>query len=82
MEYNEPPEPRPGDLSIERRARQPTKGLRNRLRTHLRSQGVTGKFRTDEKRDGSLVILGRNTLIETSVTEFEGRAVTSRFQHR
>lgn len=34
--------------------RTPTKGLRLRVRMFLRSKGVTGKFGTDELRDGSM----------------------------
>lgn len=78
LESYEVPVPRRGDLMLECRARVPTKGIRTRLRTLLRSQGVTGKFRTDERRDGSLVIIGRSGPIETTVTEFEGRKVISR----
>jgi hypothetical protein len=71
------PTSRPGDLDIERRARNPTKGLRLRFRTALRMAGVTGKFRTDEHRDGSLIVLGRDTHIELPFSEFEGHPVRS-----
>lgn len=74
----EPPMPRAGDFgSIERRARKPTKGLRLRFRTKLRELGVTGKFRTDELRDGTLMILGAGQRIEAPITNFEGRNVRS-----
>ena len=50
---------RKGDVgSREERARNPTKGLRQKLRMFLRYSGVGGKFRTDEMRDGSLVVRG------------------------
>lgn len=74
----EPPMPRAGDFgSIERRARKPTKGIRLRLRTMLRQMGVTEKFRTDELRDGTLMILGAGKRIEPPITNFEGRNVRS-----
>lgn len=73
---------RAGEGSIERRARNPTKGLRLRLRTALRAAGVTGKFRTDERRGGSLVVLGHNELITLPFTEFEGYPVRSVIQTR
>ena len=66
--------------SIEGRARNPTKGLRLRLRTELRRLGVTGKFRTDELRGGSLVVLTEGAFTLIPLTEFEGRKV--RLQQR
>lgn len=78
----EPPSPRSGDFgSIEDRMRVPTKGLRLRLRTHLRALGVTGKFRTDELRRGrSLVVLFQDKIVELPIKEFEGRKVVARLR--
>lgn len=78
MVGKEPPMPRAGDFCcIERRARKPTKGIRLRFRTMLRQMGVTGKFRTDELRDGTLMILGAGHRIESPVATFEGRNIRS-----
>ena len=78
MMGKEPPMPRAGDFgSIERRARKPTKGIRLRFRTMLRQMGVTGKFRTDELRNGTLMILGAGQRIEAPIATFEGRNVRS-----
>lgn len=62
--------PRSNEPSIERRARNPKKGLRARLRKALRDAGVMEKFRTDERRNGSLVVLS-NQVIALPFTEFE-----------
>ena len=51
--------------------RTPTKGLRQRLRIELRRLGLKGKFRTDEARDGSLIIEGHE-LAPLPIREFEG----------
>lgn len=65
---------RSNEPSIESRARKPTKGIRARLRTHLRQCGVQGKFRTDERRkNNALVIIG--DIVPINVVEFEGRPV-------
>lgn len=64
--------------SIEGRARNPTKGLRLRLRTELRRLGVVGKFRTDELRGGSLVVLTCGAFTTIPLTMFEGRNVSVR----
>ena len=58
--------------SREDRKNKPTKGLRCKLRTHLRSLGVIGKFRTDELKNGTLIVKG---LLEIPINEFEGRKV-------
>jgi hypothetical protein len=63
---------RPRDLSTGQRARAPTRGIRNKLRTHLRALGAIGKFRTDEMRDGTLVVIGECSIL---IDEFEGRIV-------
>ena len=60
------------------RARNPTKGLRLRLRTELRRLGVKGKFRTDELRGGSLVVMTQGAFKEIPLDEFEGRKVSVR----
>lgn len=78
--FREPPMPRAGDFggSQENRARKPTRGLRLRFRTMLRQCGVTGKFRTDELRNGSLIILAQgNEVIKPPFDMFEGRPVRS-----
>ncbi len=77
-DIKEPPSPRSRDLSIECRARKPTKGVRIRLRTLLNSLGVTAKYSTDEQRDGTLVVLARNEKIKVPLVEFEGRRVIFR----
>lgn len=70
------------DSNFDNRARQPTKGLRLRLRTLLRANGVTGKFRTDELRrfstttTTSLVVIGNPS--NRDLTEFEGHPVLYR----
>lgn len=63
------------DGSIENRARKPTKGIRCRLRTYLRSLGLKGKFRTDERRylNNSLIVIG--AIDPLDIHEFEGRKV-------
>lgn len=58
---------------VENFARTPTKGLRLRLRTELRKRGVTGKFGTDEMRDGRLRVKG--DVSDTSMVSFDGRSV-------
>lgn len=78
--FRESPSPRNGDFggSQENRARKPTRGLRLRFRTMLRAAGVTGKFRTDELRNGALIILAQgNEIIKSPVDTFEGRPVRS-----
>jgi hypothetical protein len=60
--------------SREARARTPTKGLRLRLRTRLRELGVVGKFRTDELRSGTLVVMS-SVEMTIPLQEFEGRPV-------
>ncbi|PPD55560.1 MAG: hypothetical protein CTY12_00860 [Methylotenera sp.] len=54
---------RSNEPGIENRARTPTKGLRVRLRKALREAGVTAKFRTDERRNGSLVVLSKEKIV-------------------
>lgn len=69
---------RPGDLDRDRRARTPTKGIRARLRTLIRSKGITNKFRTDEdRRDNSIVVITSdpNMLLPDDLRTFEGRSV-------
>lgn len=53
--------------------RQPTKGLRLRLRTALRAMGVTGKFGTDELRGKTLRVKG--DVSDKPISEFEGHQV-------
>ena len=68
---------RSGDFgNREDRRRVPTKGIRTRLRTLLKKMGVTFKYRTDEKRDGTLLVMCREEVI-LPITEFEGRKVKS-----
>lgn len=77
---------RPGDCGDRNdRARTPTSGIRQRLRQHLRTLGIRGKFRTDELRDGSLVIIApSDTCAEVAKVKpscgwtFEGRFVQNR----
>ena len=56
------------------RARTPSKGIRVRLRTALRNAGIVDKFRTDEARDGTLLIIVNNP-ITLPFVEFEGRTI-------
>jgi len=66
---------RPGDFGFRSdRARVPTKGLRQRLRLELKSLGYICKYRTDELRNGTLVVMGTN-LPELPITEFDGRQI-------
>jgi len=58
---------------VENFVRTPTKGLRTKLRTELRARGVTGKFGTDEMRDGRLRVKGN--VSDTSLTMFDGHPV-------
>lgn len=55
---------RSNEPGIENRARTPTKGLRARFRKALIDAGVTAKFRTDERRsDSSLVVLSKENIV-------------------
>jgi hypothetical protein len=61
---------RPYDLGSDNRVRQPIKGLRTRLRTYIRSIGITNKFRTDIHRNGTIYII-TNQIFELPIMEFE-----------
>lgn len=67
------------DLGLDNRAHTPTKGIRVRLRTAIKAAGITQKFRTDEKRDLTLVVISKENLF-LPFHSFEGRNV--RFVHR
>jgi hypothetical protein len=54
--------------------RTPTKGLRQKLRIELRRLGVKGRFRTDELRNGSLMVEG-DGLGPLPIEEFEGKSI-------
>lgn len=58
----------------EDRARDPVRGLRQRLRVALRAAGVTAKFRTDHLRTGDLVVMAHEPLT-LPFSQFEGRTV-------
>lgn len=61
------------------RARQPVKGLRQKLRTMLKQKGLVGKFKTDlRKHQGSNVLCVEHSdemFDEKSLKEFEGFSV-------
>lgn len=54
---------RSNEPGIENRARDPKKGLRARLRKALIEAGIKAKFRTDERRNGSLVVLSKENIV-------------------
>ena len=54
--------------------RKPIQGLRQKLRTKLRACGYQGKFRTDIRRDGAMLVMGKE-LAKLPFDEFEGRKV-------
>lgn len=56
------------------RARNPIQGLRQKLRTELRACGYKGKFRTDIRRDGAMLVMGKG-IAKLPFEEFEGRKV-------
>lgn len=56
------------------RIRKPIQGLRQKLRTKLRACGYQGKFRTDIRRDGAMLVMGKE-LAKLPFEEFEGRKV-------
>ena len=53
---------RSNEPGIEDRARNPVKGLRARFRKALIDAGVKAKFRTDERRDGTLVVVSKQDI--------------------
>jgi hypothetical protein len=57
------------------RARNPSDGIRQRLRVAVKNTGFTGKFRTDEHRDGSLLVICKGDEMQLPFTEFENRQV-------
>jgi len=66
----------PNYLSQSSRERNPTKGLRQKLRTALREGGVMVKFSTEIHRDGRLLVISK-TPITLPFDEFEGRKVVT-----
>lgn len=57
------------------RARNPSDGIRQRLRVAVKNTGFTGKFRTDEHRDGSLLVICKGQTMSLPFAEFENRQV-------
>ncbi len=57
--------------SRENRVRNPTSGIRQRLRVSLKQAGINTKFRTDHLRSGTLVVMSRIP-ITLPFLEFEG----------
>lgn len=67
------------DLTQSNRAHKSTRGIRVRLRTALITAGITQKFRTDEARNLTLVVIS-SEFLQLPFDTFEGRSV--RFLHR
>lgn len=63
--------------TIHTRPRSPVKGVRQRLRVAVKARGVVGRFSTDLRRGGALVLYVQDAerdLVE-GLVEFEGREV-------
>lgn len=64
------------------RAREPIKGLRQKLRNAIRTAGITGKFSTDLRRtiEGEVLVVQHNDTLfnEELITVLEGTKVVYR----
>ena len=61
-------------LSLPSKIRTPIKGFRQKIRTALRSAGVTVKFGTDIMRNGNIAIISKEKF-DLPFEEYEGRKI-------